>query len=117
MIKTRSKTRPKDRRFSFNYKVVSNQQGNSSQLWQNLVPYASVGISSPDGKTGLNYTYNNVYPKSCPQLAAQVALQFAQLPRYKTGKLYGWVLDVATGEPIVKRIYYQCNRARSQDKR
>ena len=84
------------------YKTVSNVAGENIQ--DKRIPYASVGISSPTGTTGLNYSFGNEYPDQAAPLAARRALLFATSPKYRSGILYGWILDYETEEPIVDAI-------------
>jgi hypothetical protein len=86
-----------DNTIKFNYKSVINR---SSGDWNNTVPFASVGISSPEGNAGLNYSYNNQYPVTSSVLENRRSLLFATSPKYKSGVLIGRVIDVATEEPI-----------------
>ena len=89
------------------YKNVSNTENVRQSegqvregVWQYDIPFASVGISSPDGTTGINYTYNNEYPITAAVLEDERALLFATSPRFKAGDLYGQVTDHATGGPV-----------------
>ncbi|MBM3326819.1 MAG: T9SS type A sorting domain-containing protein [Calditrichaeota bacterium] len=86
----------------FQYKEFTannNIRGGDSE-WVNNIPYASVGISSPDGKTGLSYVFNNTYPVTSAALQARRALLFSTSPRFRSGLLYGRVTDAATGQPL-----------------
>jgi hypothetical protein len=87
-----------DQNIIIQYKSIENQQGNAG--WNNETPYASVGISSPRGDTGLSYTWNNEYPVTSAPLQNRRALLFSTSPRYRAGILYGYVTDVTTGLPI-----------------
>ena len=95
----------------FQYKTVANV-GNvrpggtpTNEAWDNCIPYASVGISSPDGY-GINYTFNNRYPVWAAELDNRRALLFTTTPRFKSGCLEGTVTDVATREPIADVLVY-----------
>ncbi len=83
----------------FQYKSIGESQGGGSP-WQNEVPYASVGISSPYGDTGINYLYNNTLPITSAPLVNRRALLFSTSPRYRSGILYGYITDYWTGLPI-----------------
>ncbi len=91
-----------DQNVVIQYRSVDNisNVGGTDQAWTNDNPYASVGISSPDGTTGINYTYNNEYPVQAAELADERALLFATSPKYRSGVIYGVVTDAATGEPV-----------------
>jgi hypothetical protein len=87
----------------FQYKSISNvsniRQGD--QEWVNNTPYASVGISSPDGTTGIRYSWNGDYPVNAAELANNRAILFATSSQnFKAGFLHGTVTDFATGEPM-----------------
>ena len=88
-----------DQNILFQYKSVSNVRGRGDWA-QNASPYASVGISSPDGDSGINYTFNNVYPVTSARLENHRAIFFATSPRYKSGTLYGRVTCFETGQPL-----------------
>lgn len=78
---------------------VRNTRGGDTE-WTTATPYASVGISSPDGG-GINYSYNNRMPVTSAPIANRRALLFATSAMgFRAGFLYGHVTDVATGEPI-----------------
>ncbi|MDP8228218.1 MAG: carboxypeptidase regulatory-like domain-containing protein, partial [Candidatus Electryoneaceae bacterium] len=80
------------------YKSIANVQGlNTADL---ASPYASVGISSPDGTTGINYSFRNQYPITAARLENQRALLFATSPKYRAGIIEGYVTNARTGEPI-----------------
>ncbi|MDP8229391.1 MAG: T9SS type A sorting domain-containing protein, partial [Candidatus Electryoneaceae bacterium] len=84
------------------YKSIENARGRAG--WNTAAPYASVGISSPDGTTGINYSYNNEYPVTSAHLENQRALLFATSPKYRAGILYGVVTDARTEEPIPEAV-------------
>jgi hypothetical protein len=88
----------------FQYKTITQVVGPAdldynSEMYMDM-PYASVGISSPEGNSGLSYSFRNTYPLPAATLQAQRALLFATSPEYKACNLYGWVTDVETGAPI-----------------
>ena len=86
-----------DHTIQFQYKDIEDR---SSGDWTNTVPRASVGISSPEGTTGINYVYNNDYPVTSAELEDHRAILFATSPKYRSGVLHGWVYDERTEEPI-----------------
>ncbi len=91
-----------DQNILFQYLEISNNQGNGG--WQTFSPYASVGISSWVGDTGINYTFNNVYPSACAQLQDGRAILFSTSPKYFAGILQGWVQDHETEEPVANAV-------------
>ena len=95
-----------DPKVVFQYKSISNARGNGSD-WANAVPYASVGISSPDGTTGISYSFNNQYPVTSALLENRRAILFATSVQYfRAGYLHGRVTDFATGRPIPEAMVY-----------
>jgi len=92
-----------DQRIAFYYKQVADVRGRGED-WINSVPYASVGISSPDGTTGLNYSYNNIRPVTSAPLENQRALLFTNSPIHSAGILLGTLTDRETGEPIENAV-------------
>lgn len=92
-----------DQNILFQYKNISQSSG-PGVPWIDASPYASVGISSVDGTTGLSYTYNNQRPVTSAPMENQRAMLFSTSPRYKACYLFGNVTDVAMGEPIVGAI-------------
>jgi hypothetical protein len=96
-----------DQNIVFQYKTITPNRQNiraGSTAWVNEVPYASVGISSPQGNTGLSYFWNNHYPVTSDTLCAGRALLFATAPKYKAAVLMGRVTDYETGFPIEAAI-------------
>ena len=91
-----------DQNILFQYKTVSDVLGQAG--WNTAVPYASVGISSPYGNTGINYSFNNVLPVTSAPLEARRALLFSTAPKYRSGCLWGRVTDHETGEPVPDAI-------------
>jgi len=87
------------------YKTVSLAAG-PDQAWQQDSPFASVGISSPNGDTGISYAWNNSYPVTSAPLQARRALLFSTSPKFRAGTLEGWVTDAATGMPIENAIVF-----------
>ena len=91
-------TQTGDQNILFQYKSIEDISGAGD--WRLTVPYASVGISSPDGTTGINYCYNNQYPASSARIANRRALLFTTAATYGLGIIYGAVVDSDTGDPI-----------------
>jgi len=87
----------------FQYKTISQTQG-PDQAWLQDSPFASVGINSPDGDAGITYGWNNQYDVSAAPLAARRALKFSTSPKFRSGMLYGYVTDAATGAPVENAI-------------
>ncbi len=66
-----------DQDILFQYKTISQTRGEQVEAeWSTNVPYASVGISSFDGTTGLGYTFNNEYPVTSEPLTNRQAILF-----------------------------------------
>jgi len=91
-----------DQNILIQYKSVENVRGQNQQDY--YIPYASVGISSPDGTTGYNYSFDNEYPVTSAPLANRRAILFATSPKYRSGILYGWIHDARSGDPIEDAI-------------
>lgn len=91
-----------DQNIIFQYKTVSENSNIRAGDQENdtNIPFASVGISSPDGNSGLSYCFRNVYPTAAAHLAARRALLFSTSPRFRSGNLKGRVLDLETNQPI-----------------
>jgi hypothetical protein len=64
------------------------------------MPYVSVGISSPDGKTGLNYSFRNTRPPRAAPLENRRALLFTTNPVFTEGITTGLVYDGETHEVV-----------------
>ncbi|NQT34095.1 carboxypeptidase regulatory-like domain-containing protein, partial [bacterium] len=75
-------------------------------VWEKDIPYASVGISSPDGNTGISYFWNDEYPEWAAELTEGRAMLFTTTPRFKSGFLEGTVTDAATGRPIENAVIF-----------
>ena len=85
----------------FQYRTVEDIHGEGrGRNWTNRVPYASVGISSPDGTTGINYCFNDIYPDGAERIEAERALIFTTDLAYKEGIIYGSISDEESGDPI-----------------
>ncbi len=91
-------TETNDQNILVQYQRVTNVIGGNVQ--DKNIPYASVGISSPDGTTGINYSFRNEYPITSAPLQDRRALLFATSPRFRSGILYGRVTDAETDDPI-----------------
>ncbi len=88
-----------DQNILFQYKDIEDSQGNDNS-WTLVVPFASIGISSPEGTTGINYSFNNLRPISAVPIANRRVLLFSTSSAYISGTLAGRVTDFRTGEPI-----------------
>jgi len=90
------------------YKSIANIEG--SRDWSVTVPYASVGISSPDGTTGLSYSFNDEYPVPAAPLQNRRAILFSAFNTdCHTGVLQGVVTDFSTDQPIENVIIRTSN--------
>jgi len=87
-----------DQDILFQYKHISDNEGREG--WENSSPYASIGISSPEGTTGINYLYNNTRAASSAPLENGRAILFSTEFNRRNAMLYGRITDAATGEPI-----------------
>ena len=74
-----------DSEILFNYRSVP-------EAPQGTLP-PSVGISSPDGTTGVNYTYRNEYPVQAATLERDRAILFTTTPGFLNGVTSGTVHD------------------------
>ncbi len=84
----------------FQYESIDNLENVRGNLWGKDLPYASVGISSPDGTTGIGYTYGGEYPVNAAELENRRAILFSTSPTYPFGVLLGRVTDAETNEPV-----------------
>ncbi len=82
----------------FQYRSIEDVRGGGN--WVDQVPYASVGISSPDGTTGINYCFNDDYPDGAEPIEAGRALIFTTDLAFMEGVLYGSIMDSESGDPI-----------------
>ncbi|MCF7811231.1 carboxypeptidase regulatory-like domain-containing protein, partial [bacterium] len=92
-----------DDKILFQYRSIDNTENlrNGDDEWLEGIPYASVGISSPDGKTGINYTWGNEYPISAAQIEPRRALLFiTSMFESWDGFLSGTVTDASNNEPL-----------------
>jgi len=92
----------------FQYRQVnytSNLRQGDTQ-WQHGVPFPSVGISSPDGSSGVGYVWNNIYPVTSAPLQNRRAILFTTMPcwRGQNALVHGTVIDAETerGLPDVR---------------
>ncbi|HHE46560.1 MAG TPA: hypothetical protein ENL08_02510, partial [Bacteroidetes bacterium] len=92
-----------DQNILIQYQSVGNVRGQINNEQQGNAPYqiayASVGISGPNG-SGLSYSFGNEYPTGAAPLQNRRALLFSTSPQYKSGTLFGRVIDAANDEPI-----------------
>ncbi len=96
-----------DQNVLFQYKTISNVRGQSDGgTREKNTYYASVGISNPDGSSGISYTWDNDYPVTSAPLANRRAILFATSPRFRSCVLFGTVTDAETGEPIDDAIVF-----------
>lgn len=97
-----------DQNILFQYKEVTpdrNIRAGDTE-WVNNIPYASVGISSPDGTTGISYVFNNNYPVSSAPLQARRAILFTTALTFRSGTLTGTVHDAANNRPLVGAVVF-----------
>lgn len=91
-----------DQNILFQYRtatVVDNiRQGD--MRWSEDLAYASVGISSPDGSSGLSYTFNNAYIPAAAAIRNQRALLFLTSVHSGGGTIRGRVTDFASGQAL-----------------
>ncbi len=87
----------------FQYKSISNGAGEGG-AWVYDAPYASVGISSPFGNSGINYSFNNQYPVTSAPLENRRAILFSTSPLWRASYLYGRVTDAGTGQPVPQAL-------------
>ncbi len=85
-----------DAKILFQYRNIQ-QYG---QVLSESTPFATVGLSNPDGKSGFTYSCANRYPASATPLTNQRAILFTTTPREMHGTLQGVVCDANWGEPI-----------------
>jgi hypothetical protein len=63
-------------------------------------PFATVGIVSPDLKTGLEYVYWNEYHPGAAELADGRVIKFTTIVEYRMAWARGMVTDAATGDSL-----------------
>lgn len=93
------------------YKSVTNVRGpeQGRAAGERNIYYASVGISSPDGTTGVNYTFDNFYTITSANLENNRALFFTTSQIVRQARIFGRVTDAETGEPIEGVMIYTIN--------
>lgn len=92
-----------NQRILIQYREIVNEENmrQGDDEWEDNTPYASVGISSPDGTTGISYTWNNEYLVSAAPLEPRRALLFTTaLFETHEGLLTGTVTDAADDAPL-----------------
>lgn len=98
-----------DQNIVFQYKSVRTDLANlrnGDTEWVDATPHASVGISSPDGTTGINYFFDEDQPVSAAPIANRRVLLFSTSPKYKACTLSGYVTDARTGNPVEGAIVF-----------
>jgi len=86
----------------FQYKSISDVAGELVQ--DKDIPYASVGISSPDGNTGINYSFRNVLARGAEAITARRALKFVPSARIHNGVIVGEVLTLGSEDPVAGAV-------------
>jgi len=92
-----------DQPILFQYQSIANPpnlRNDERNAWLDGIPFASVGISSPDGTTGINYTYANEYPITSAELENGRAILFTTSQFTRQAAIHGQVTDAETGDPI-----------------
>lgn len=89
-----------DGKILFQYREVPNAQAGTAPS------YFSAGISSPDGKYGIDYTSDNDYPPGAAEIVSRRALLFTTAPQYRPGVIYGHVIDERTRQPIPDAVVF-----------
>jgi len=96
-----------DQNILFQYKNISQARGQQDGAsYEKNIPFASVGISSLDGTTGINYSFKNEYPVTSARLQNRRAILFATSPRFRSGMLHGRVTDAETEEGIEGAVIF-----------
>ncbi len=85
--------------------IISNIRVGDTE-WGSGVPFPSVGISSPDCKTGVSYVWRNVYPVTNAEIQNRRAIKFATSFEYRACGLFGRVTDAETGNGIEGAIVF-----------
>jgi len=91
-----------DTEILFNYKTISNAAGDANL--RRDVPFASVGIASPTGDAGLDYSFRNAYPVAAAPLAARRAIKFTPSIREHDGVVMGRVRRRDGGAPVAGAV-------------
>lgn len=89
-----------DANILFQYQSIADLRNLRDVEWLQAIPFAAVGISSPDGTTGINYSFNNTLPQSSAPLEDGRAILFSTGFEFRAGRIFGTVTDFETGEPI-----------------
>jgi len=92
----------------FQYKQIDNISGGAvgdSAEYSDIF-YASVGLSSPTGTTGLSYTFRNNYPVTSAALANRSAILYTTSPLNHEGVAYGRVLEAGTNQPVAEALVF-----------
>ncbi len=84
-----------DSQFLFQYHTVNNVQ----DQWE-ANAFATVGISSPDGKDGLLYSYWDVEPESCPTLDGEDAILWTTVNYADIVRIHGRVTRWIDANPV-----------------
>jgi hypothetical protein len=82
----------------FQYRTIVNQAGTMNET--DDIPFASVGISSPNQPTGIGYTFRNTYPRQAEPLAPRRALRFTTSLERHEGVIFGRVEGAIFGDSI-----------------
>jgi len=89
-----------DANILFQYDSIVDLRNLRDVEWLQAIPFAAVGISSPDGTTGINYSFNNILPESSAPLEVGRAILFSTTFEMRFGRVFGRVTDFETDEPI-----------------
>lgn len=84
------------------FQYLEVEDGRNAFAWD--VRYATVGIGSPDLTTGIQYTYHNELSPGAAPLEPELAIKFTTMRSFELGAAEGFVLDLATNEPIQDAI-------------
>ena len=91
-----------DSDIKFQYNSIANipgpEHGRAERERNNY--FASVGISSPDGTIGINYTFNNEYPITSAEIEDGRAILYTTIVNVRRARIFGQVIDFETREPI-----------------
>ncbi|MBT3233938.1 MAG: T9SS type A sorting domain-containing protein, partial [Calditrichaeota bacterium] len=82
----------------FQYKGISDLDGNGD--WRVSIPFASIGISSPYGNTGLSYVFNDVYSPTSARLQIRRVIKYQTSTESESFQLYGTVRDHDTNQGL-----------------
>ena len=89
-----------DSNILFQYRTISDLRNIRDTEWLQAIPFAAVGISSPDGKMGVDYSFNNTLPESSAPLEDGRAILYSTTYEMRLGSVFGTVTDFETGDPI-----------------